>query len=353
WTSELMLVTDIYYTIIACNAAFLTSGSRKKEDVIGASLFDILPIGNSAQLNEGYHLALQGQSNAIKDIVDLYARGNFNLKLIPLKTVTNEVEGILHIVSNVTAEYKEQQQHAFRLELLEKIMEISSDIVIALDRNMNYLFWNKKAEASYGIPVKDVIGKNILELFPSFIGDPSYQDLRRVMKGEILHLARPGIGQEEEKETFLFPLKSSNDGITGVLWIVRDLDSPFKSGAPAEVKGTSLVDFNEVFFKLDKDRRFTLVNKKACLQWNRSESELLGKNVWDVFPSGKDLPFFFALEEALDKGIPCQQEFLSCITGRRQYTSITPFESGASVLLIDNSVWKPIFDPSDTLRLRH
>jgi len=349
-TSELMLVTDIYHTIVACNVVFLASGTRKKVDVIGSSLFNLLPISSSTQLNDGYHLALQGQTTTINDIVNLYAPGNYNLKLFPLKAATGKVEGLLHVASNITAAYKEQQQHAFRLELLEKILEISSDIVIALDRNMNYLFWNRKAELYYGIPVKDIIGKNILELFPSFIGDPSYQDLRRVMKGETLHVPRRNMGHDTEKETFLFPLHTSSDGITGVLWIVRDLELPVESGADAVDSARLLHNLNEVFFMVDASRRFTLVSIKACIEWRKSEPELLGKNVWEVFPSGKDLPFFFALEEALEQGIPCQQDFQSYITGKRQYTSITPTENGAAVLVIDRVADRPIADTVETLQ---
>ncbi len=352
-TEELMLVTDIYHTVIACNTAFLTSGDRKKEDVIGSSLSDILPISNNTRLNEGYDSALQGQTTAINDIVNLYAPGNYNLNLVPLKRATGEVEGLLHVLSNITDAYKQhQQQHAFRLELLEKILEISPDIVIALDRNMNYLFWNKKAELYYGIQVKDIIGKNILELFPSFIGDPSYQDLRRVMKGETMHMSRTNNGNSTERETFLFPLHSGRDGFTGVLWIVRDAILPIEPVADSGVTARLLHNLNEVFFMVDANRQFTLVSKKACVEWKKTESELLGKNLWEVFPSAKDLPFFFALEDALEQSLPCQQNLQSYITGKSQYTSITPTQTGAAVLVIDNATDRPIADTAETLQRR-
>lgn len=59
-----------------------------------------------------------------------------------------------------------------------------------------------------------------------------------------------------------------------------------------EALTTLLESISDAFFALDVDWRFTYLNQQAEAILERSREDLLGKNVWKVFPEAVDLPFY-------------------------------------------------------------
>jgi PAS domain S-box-containing protein len=225
--SDRILVTDQYYTIVSCNASFLSAGGWGADDIIGRNIFDVMPVNKATELSQLYQRAFKGESLYLPDVQGLFAKGAFNLSLVPLRNTSDEVTGMLQIIRDVTREHELQQQFTHRSQLIEKLLDSTRDRIVALDRNMNYTFWNRQAEMYYSMKQNDVIGKNILEVFPSVINDPSYSDFRKVLKGETIHIpANHNGGMVSLQATYLIPLKDERDAVTGILWIVHESTRP-------------------------------------------------------------------------------------------------------------------------------
>ncbi|HZH96689.1 MAG TPA: PAS domain S-box protein, partial [Flavisolibacter sp.] len=221
--SDRILVTDQYYTIVSCNASFLSAGGWGADDIIGRNIFDVMPVNKATELSQLYQRAFKGESLYLQDVQGLFAKGAFNLSLVPLRNSSDEVTGMLQIIRDVTREHVLQQQFTHRSQLIEKLLDSTRDRIVALDQNMNYTFWNRQAEMYYSMKQNDVIGKNILEVFPSVINDPSYSDFRKVLKGETIHIpANHNGGMVSFQATYLIPLKDERSAVTGILWIVHD-----------------------------------------------------------------------------------------------------------------------------------
>ncbi|HYO21593.1 MAG TPA: PAS domain-containing protein, partial [Flavisolibacter sp.] len=133
-----------------------------------------------------------------------------------------EVTGILHVIHDVTKEVDLRKSLNERLQLIESIVQSSVDRIIALDRNMNYIYWNRKAEEYYRLTKEEVLGKNILDVFPQMVNDPSYVEIRRALKGETIHLAADP-RNEKYFETYLVPIKGERGEVTTLLWVAHDL----------------------------------------------------------------------------------------------------------------------------------
>jgi transcriptional regulator with PAS, ATPase and Fis domain len=123
-----------------------------------------------------------------------------------MKNEIGEVVGVLNVLRDTTQEYKLKKELTDRLHFIEKLLEASVDRIIVLDQQMNYLYWNKKAEEYYNMPKQDVIGKNILEVFPSFIDDPSFNEFKQALRGNTVHFP-PSEKTRSPYDTFLIPLK--------------------------------------------------------------------------------------------------------------------------------------------------
>ena len=94
---------------------------------------------------------------------------------------------------------------------------------MVLDNNLNYIIWNKNCEKYYGIKKEDIIGKNVLELFPMFKVDPIYQECKKALKGETIHIPVKENDTHSYSESFLIPIKNENEQVTGILWVMHDL----------------------------------------------------------------------------------------------------------------------------------
>lgn len=227
--ADRVMITDVNNTVLLWNAASEKAYGKKKTDAVGENFFDLFPYLKTEEEIQVFQRVLRGERVVRQALSSLTGNGYYNLYLIPLFT-NNEVSGILHVVHDVTGEVELRKNLNDRLQLIESIVQSSVDRIIALDRNLNYLYWNKKAEAYYGLSKEEVIGKNILEVFPQLVNDPSYGEIRRALRGETVYLpANPE--QEKYFETYLVPIKTNKGEVTSLLWMAHDRTNEIQAQA--------------------------------------------------------------------------------------------------------------------------
>ena len=149
--------------------------------------------------------------------------------MIPLKDKSNKIMGILHVMHDVTKEIQLHNSLTERLNFIENILEETVDRIIVLDKNLTYSYWNKKAEQYYHINKEYVTGKNLFEVFPSFVNDPLYPEFKKVFKGETVCIGSSADSEHLKKfcEAYLVPLFNNNKEVNGILWIVHDVHTHF------------------------------------------------------------------------------------------------------------------------------
>jgi PAS domain S-box-containing protein len=69
-----------------------------------------------------------------------------------------------------------------------------------------------------------------------------------------------------------------------------------------------LESITDAFFALDREWRFTYLNKQVEPILRRSREELLGKNIWKEFPDGVDSNFYRQYHKALNEGVSVEFE---------------------------------------------
>jgi PAS domain S-box-containing protein len=101
-----------------------------------------------------------------------------------------------------------------------------------------------------------------------------------------------------------------------------------------------LRSISEVFFSVDHEFRYTFFNEKAQQVGGKSERELLGRNMWEMFPKLKNTDFHRQMEQvARDRKILIA-EYLGPITGGWFEMRIYPSAAGISALFVDISARK-------------
>lgn len=223
-------VTDTANSIIKWNRECEKAYGVKKDKAVGQNIFDVLPQLKTPETILLFLKALQGETVKLHHH-DLLGDNQYcHVLMTPITDTNNNIIAVLSVLHDITREVQLQLELTGRMQFMEKLLETSVDRIMVLDQDMNYLFWNRRAEDYYGLKKEEVIGKNILEIFPHFLNDANYQKIRRALRGEIIHV--PAMEALEERkgyfETYLIPVKNEQQKVDSVLWVVHDLTHEIK-----------------------------------------------------------------------------------------------------------------------------
>ncbi len=335
---DIVIVTNSDHSIIQWNRKCEQVFGRKKEDVIGENFFEVFPqlkvddvIGDMENVLAGAHI--QREARNINRVI----KGVYNINLVPLKDEEENVLGMLHMLHDVSKETHLHQELTTRLQFIEKLVEATVDRIIVLDRNLNYLYWNKRAADYYDVSKEEVIGKNILEMFPGFMNDPSYKEFRNVLRGEIVHIPAEKNLQKKKGyfETYLIPIKNNEGAVTSILWIVHDLYKEYQLQRQKLKEGEVLDVLNENYLELNAHYQVVNMNNSCAEYLGGTKEELTGLLVWEVLPEASGEPLKNAMKKAMEEGVYTRDEFMSAKTRHWQNFSIAPTIDGIVMVFYD------------------
>ncbi len=326
-----VIITDINNNILSWNKECQRVYEIKKEAAIGANFFDVFPQLKTEEQLQLFSRVLKGEKINVPGNKLRGGRGFYDLHMTPLwDEDKTEITGIVHIIHDVTREYELRQSLNERLNFISSLLEASVDRIIALDHNMNYLYWNKKAEEYYGINKEKVVGKNILEIFPSVVNDPSYGEFRKVLKGEVVHIpaaAAPG-GLKDYFETYLIPIRNEDEDVSGVLWIAHDLTKDYQLQINSAKEREVLEALNENYIEIDSDYSICYANQNALNFLAKQKEEVEGKPILEILPVAENGVMHQALIAGMTEGVSSRNEFYLDYSDTWLHASIAPTSHG-------------------------
>ena len=192
----------------------------------------------------------------------------------------NQVEHVLNISLDITEERSLRDKLKEEKTFAEMLVENSPYMVMVFDTDLKVTVWNKKCEEHNNVKKEDAIGKNILELFPEYNTDGWIAEIKKVFKGESLHLSRmkfyrkQGVG-----ESYAIPLKNDNQEVFGLLSITRDITEIVESE-------NKLTELNRQLNESEKNTRNLIYNapdavividqQGKIILWNPQAEKLFG-----------------------------------------------------------------------------
>ncbi len=103
----------------------------------------------------------------------------------------------------------------------------------------------------------------------------------------------------------------------------------------ADELGRVLHSMNDAFVAINREWVYTHVNDKAAQTIGRPPHELLGRNVWTLFPELVDSRVWREMHAAMEAGSPRTFEEFQEPTGRWYENRLSPYEQGLSVFFAD------------------
>ncbi|HEY7162232.1 MAG TPA: PAS domain S-box protein, partial [Acidobacteriota bacterium] len=287
--------------IIGWNAQAETAFGMKKEEMIGRNIFEALPKFRTPEVIEYFNKALNGEVVHVTQSSLPYVKGHHEITKIPIKNEEGEVTAVLTILHDITEHQRLKAELEDRLEFIERLIESSAHMIMVLDMNMKFLYWNKKSEEHYKLGKDKVIGRNILDIFPSFRKDETFHKIMQAWKGETVYIP---VNREAKSDiysdAYLIPIKGASNKVVAILWIVHELTELIK--AEKEIKRQnelleSVLNAPNVGVTVYKsirnesgeiiDFEFVMLSKRT--QELIGRNNLAGKKLFEEFPDARNL----------------------------------------------------------------
>jgi PAS domain S-box-containing protein len=217
-----------------------------------------------------------------------------------------------------TGERKRAEQALREVEgRLAAIVDHSPASIFAKDAEGRYLVVNRAFAESAGRPAEGIVGLTDHGLF-----DRDTAERFRRQDAEVLADGRARVFEESvpyggRTFTFLtakFPLRDGEGRPHGVCGIATDITDRKRAegerDAAARRVAAILDSVTDAYFALDRDWRFSYVNREARRLLGKSPEELLGRGIWDEYADARGTAFEREYRRAAEQRVPVQfQEF--------------------------------------------
>jgi len=226
------------------------------------------------------------------------------------------------------------------------------DAIITTDNQLVITDWNVHAETLYGYNVEEVKGKSLLSLFKNYkerninLDDPIF--VNDIWKGEEVHVNK--VGTPINVEVSKMSIKGNMNAKSGYIYLVRNITERIQlqkdlkelSENLQEQVNLKVSELNFFFERivdpiiaLDNDGNYTYLNRSALLLLGQTESEIIGKNIWEKFPKLIEEPFYDTLQLAKKTQQPQRCELYYSVEDKWFNDLIYPSENGISIYYQD------------------
>ncbi|HEU4470961.1 MAG TPA: ATP-binding protein [Flavisolibacter sp.] len=233
-------VIAVLFTILSFVFAYLIS--KRLQRSISDPILDLAEIARQVSDKSDYSVrAVKRSGDEVGVLTDAF---NHMLQRIQLQS---EEISLLNInLEEKVAVRTRELQHANLVlaqqnEFTQTIIDSSVDLIAVFDRDMRFLILNKRAdEVYYPLTRDEMIGKGILEVFPSLKNSAMTDSLGKALKGEFIHHdTYKSIVSGRYFENFFIPLQNDEGQTDRVLVIGHDI--------------TNIMQANEQLRKVNSD----------------------------------------------------------------------------------------------------
>jgi PAS domain S-box-containing protein len=222
---------------------------------------------------------------------------------------------------------------------LRSVVENSSEIVTVVDPDGTLRYANPAFEWMFGYDPEEVVGKmNVLDLV-------HLDDLPHVLEATEVALSAGGVATNKAEYRFRHKHGSwrwvesvgtyllDDPHVKGVVVQTRDITERKEAEEALERSEAEvfsiLESITDAFFSLDREWRFSYVNRKAESLFSRRREDLIGEKIWD------DPTFYPQYRRAVAEGLTARFEAYYPPLEKWYSVRAYPSESGLSVYLQD------------------
>lgn len=305
------------------------------------SLIALLSVGSIFQ-NIAFYLLLACllHVNYYLMTIDNYKKANSSFT--PDKKKSNNV--FAAVLSGLNLYCRNRRLARQRRKCTDDYRRLFEDIPVPMfifdSRNLFFLAVNNAATVQYGYSHDEFLQLKITDIrppedVPAFLAAVGQVSARYSDTGRWLHCKKSG----EKFHVRVFSHHTIFKGIPVKQSLVIDIDLKVRTEMALAEKTAELENvlesMTDAFYMVDRDWNFTYINKKYEQIQQRNRAQLLGKNVWEQFPYGKERRYFKEYEHALREQVSVHFEEFNTFNGMWVSASAYPIKNGLAIYFRD------------------
>jgi PAS domain S-box-containing protein len=267
-------------------------------------------------------------------------KGQLIMELAELRQRVTELE---------TLEIKHRQAEealAQERNLLRTLIDNLPDYIYIKDTESRFIIGNDAVARVMGAASpEELVGKTDFDFYPHDLAIHYYTDERAIVESgqPLINKEEPVIDQVTGVEQWLSTTKvllHDNQGkIVGIVGMGRDITERKANEETLQQSKQQieniLESITDAFFALDREWRFTYVNRRAEQILRRPRTELLNKSIWVEFPETVGSKFYTEYQRAMTDQVTVEfEEFYEPLQGWFKVHAY-PYAQGLSVYFRD------------------
>lgn len=271
-------------------------GASQGEQLLGRSLFDLVPTDGHAALAEQHQRIVAEQQPAHQAEFALRRLDGIQItvqnRALPL-AVSDGSTAVLVVFGNDSARQKSPENGRSSEVQVRNIIDTAMDGIISMNEEQKIVLFNGTAEAIFGWHADQVLGQPIEMLIPSRFRPQHRHDVEQFGKGVIQNrrmgtqrtvMALRASGEEFPIEASISRTTVNNEKIFTV--IVRDVTESVRHRQQIEQQSQMLDQVSDAVSVVDMDGRITFWNQAASRLFGWPADEVLGKKAYEILYRG-------------------------------------------------------------------
>ncbi len=275
------------------------AGRSRAEDFIGKTIRESMPELERQPffelLDTAYRTGVPHVGTEVKAVLNSAATDQdqdvyFNFVYQPLRSLEEEVEGILVYAVEVTSQVLEKTERDKRgraSSLLAAIVDSSDDAIISKTLDGVITSWNKSAERLFGYTSEEAVGRHITLIIPEDRRDEETKILERLKRGERIDhfetLRQRKDGTLLSLSLTISPVKDDAGRIVGASKVARDITERQEIERALTERARLLDLSSDAILVRDGADRVTYWNRSACHLYGYSREEAMGRVTHELF----------------------------------------------------------------------
>lgn len=218
--------------------------------------------------------------------------------------------------------------------------EVPVPMFIFDSRNFRFLAVNTAATIQYGYTQAEFLEMKVTDIRPeeevrAFLAAVGQIPNQYADAGRWLHCKKNG-------NTFYVRVFSHHtvfEGVPAKQTLIVDIDQKVRTEKALAEKTAELENvlesMTDAFYTVDPEWNFTYINKEYERIQGRNRAELLGRNVWELFPYGKEHCYFHEYDRAMRQQVSVHFEEFNTFNGMWVSASAYPIKSGLAIYFRD------------------
>ncbi len=289
------------------------------EDMIGRSALEYIHPADKDMVGAALGSAIFNRSTDMPNFRFRHSNGSWRWIQCRITNLSDNPDVRGYITNSIDITDKvEGERHQIRTQAhYESLFFNHPDTVFELDRGGFFTLVNKNFESLTGYSAEEIKGVHFRALVVDNELPIAMNAFMRALEGSA-HEVELSIVSPNRKVVNLsiavVPVIINGD-IVKIQGIARDItlkkryDNYLKS--QADQLHNIMERVPESFFSLDTDWNYTYVNRFYCTYMGMGKEELIGRNIWELFPEAKEGRFYATCLEVAKTGMPCNTEEVS------------------------------------------